>query len=666
MNRSSDSRSGPSILELVPRLAVALAGLAAVASLAAGQEDPAAAAETAYLALAAGIPLIAAAAVGPGPAVPALGSAAVVALVWLVPFGPVRGSLVGSAATASLLLAALGRVGAIGRRGRGDGLRRLLRPVPALGLALGLQALLRADELLAPPSAVWALVVYAALPVVGGLAVLTLARLEGPAVGALAGAAALVVGPGFRPATVIALVALPAASLLLGRRRLPLPRGARIAVRLAAGFLLAAPAVWSLQGAAVAALAGGVLALRRRPLAPAALGVAGVAGALSVALAPPDVWGPLGILVAGTAHSPGTALRLTALVPTLVPALAWPPAGATGERAGERIPRWLGPAAATLGLAFAAALAVPVEGALAAPAALAAALVGARTRPEVEPRDAPPGLARALQGGWSAILLAGAAVAGSYPWLRTDPADTVLGALGVPPGWPGAGTTVLCLVLLAGLGRAHQELARPGRAAGSWSRPAAQAPARFAVGLLLAVVLSLALLRLPAPGAIVVERGTPLRLDESLRSWTAGLEPGPGESEDGRPVGSIVLETALANAADLPAGTPVATVSLRGLDRPARTWSLRVAKETGEWAAGRPELAAPEIAPAPPAWLSWVSPADPFYGHTYRTVLAETAARSDGHRPGDEPLRADRLELRLRPDLPQQVVLTVFHLELRP
>jgi hypothetical protein len=44
-----------------------------------------------------------------------------------------------------------------------------------------------------------------------------------------------------------------------------------------------------------------------------------------------------------------------------------------------------------------------------------------------------------------------------------------------------------------------------------------------------------------------------------------------------------------------------------------------------------------------------------FFGHRYRAL-----------RRLAEPVAARRVELRLRPDLPPEVELSVFHLELRP
>jgi hypothetical protein len=628
-----------------------------VAALAAGQTDPAASAETAYLVLAAGIPLIAAAAVSPGVLVPIVTTAATVALAWFVPFGPVRGALVGVTVTAGLALAALGRAGLIGGRigpaGAGPGPTErsatttpsgpaaLLRPVPAFGLAFGLQALLRADELLAPPSTAWALVVYAGLPSVGALAVLGLARLAGPSAAGLAAAAALVVGPGFRPATVVALVALPAALVLFERRPAPeltrLRAGLPVGLRIGAGLLLTAPALWSLGAAAISALAGAVLALRHRPVAPVCLGLGALAGGLGVALL-----GDLGASQPAGAGLP-EALALAATVPLLVPSLLVRPIPGLGRNGAATA---AGNAVAVLALALAAALALRVDGSLAAPAALAGGLVGsAPRRAALDSIQAGP-----IQAVWSSTLLAGAALAGSYPWLRAEPLAGALDALGLPPGLPAAAAAVpvllVVLVLLILLGRSST--VRRGLPGGGAS----------AAGVLLIAAL---LVRIPQPGTALVREGSPLRLTDRAPEWSARADSGF------RP-GSVVLDSTLGNAGALPEGTPVATLTLQRIGRPPRSrtlrWTLHAGEETGEWAAGRPELAAdPALAPAPRPWLSWVSAERSFFGQTYRAVLPLDDAPA-GSVAGAGP--ADRLELRLRPDLPPEVVLTVFRLELRP
>jgi hypothetical protein len=144
--------------------------------------------------------------------------------------------------------------------------------------------------------------------------------------------------------------------------------------------------------------------------------------------------------------------------------------------------------------------------------------------------------------------------------------------------------------------------------------------------------------------------GGPLVLGEERPAWAAALGP---RAERGR-VRTIVLDSALANAAAVPHGTPVATLRLRDPDRADRLWTLRMGEETGEWAADRPDLRS-QRPPAPEPWLSWVAEGGSFFGHRYRAL-----------RRLAEPVAARRVELSLRPDLPPGVELSVFHLELRP
>jgi len=631
----------PPILRLIPPLV----GVAAVLSLAAAQRSPEAAAETAYLAFAAGVPLLAAGAVALGVAVPVLGTGAAVALAWLVPTGPVRGALVGTVAAAVLALAALDRAGLLrgmpdreGRRG-GTPLAALLRPVPALGLAFGLQALLRADELLAPPSAFFALVVYVALPAVGALAALALARLESPATAALATAAALVAGPGFRPASVVALVALAAAPVALGRELPPgLERLGR-APRIAAALLLVAPAAWNVEAAVLAALAGCMLALRDRPSVVALGALGGLGGALALAAARSGGAGT------GLGADLAAALATSALVAATAPAMLL---------VFRRRPLLV---AAALLVAVAAALAVPVDGRLAAPIALAVAAVAAppigrgarRGRVMLPAPNDPRGIPLAIQGVWTAALLGAAALAGSYPWLRGEPLVSVLDLLGLSAGWAGALPILAATAVLTGVAGIVAEVPAAGPLGAK--RVAASATGGAIVLLLAAGAHQ--------PGAVLIGEATPLVLQAPRTAWSTAIE----STTSGGAVARIVLDSALGNAVGLAAGTPVATVTLIGAEGPERTWTLHVGEETGEWAAHRPDLAGPGMAPAPRPWISWVNAEPAFYGHRYRAVLP-----ADGNEapPGSGLPRPDHLEVRLRPDLPPEVVLTIFRLELRP
>lgn len=616
-------RLDPTTASLAARLATPLAAVLAVAALGRALSDPVAAAETAYLGLALGLILMAAAVVAPRPSVEAVGGALLAtAVVWTLPPGPARGALAVAVSAGALAIAVVRWLPMGDGRGERDG--RRLPGMQTVALAVGLQALFRSAELLAPGSTFRGVTLFVAFPLAGAVAVLALARLQDRRRALLAGAAVLLVGPGFRPSTVATLLALAAASWLLARdplapellppfvrepvRTLVERRGAgvRRAARIAAGAILLAPFAWDPPAAGVC-LAAGLAAgsvNHRRWLPPAV-----AAAALAVSLALPGR--PL-----------AEAAPFASIVVLVVPALAFP------ER--ERATASLG----ALLLALAAARGLLVDGALAPAAGLAALTVPRR------------GAVPAVQGGWIAALLGTACLLGAYPWLRADPLAGALALFGLQPGWPEALTTVAGAALVAGV-VALAGQSGFGTAPGRVERGATRAAGLAALALLLA--------HLPTAGATPIEAPA-LVLDASRPSWAAG--GGDGEAGGfpgaGPRVGSIVVDSSLANAAALPSGTPVATLRLQEAGDRDRVWTLRVGEETGEWAAGRPDLQAERPA-VPPAWTSWVAEGGGFFGRRYRAV----------HRLG-EPVAPERLELALRPDLPDGVVLTVFHLELRP
>jgi hypothetical protein len=628
-------RLDPTTASLAARLASPLAAVLAIAVFARFQADPVAASETAYLGLALGLVLVAAAVVAPRPSIESQGGALLAtAAVWALPAGPARGAVSVALAAGALAVAVVRWLPIGSARGHddtrghgsahGDGGEvddRWLPAAPLLALAFGLQALLRASELLVPGSTLRGVALFVGFPLAGAVAVLALARLHGRRRALLAGAAVVLAGPGFRPATVAALLTLAAASWLLARDPLAgdlLPallrapvRGleerrraaARLAVRLAAAAIVLAPFAWDPRTAGLC-LAAGLAAggLRWRWVAPAV-----AAAALGGALALPGR--PL-----------GEAAALAALVVLAVPALALP------ER--DRAPAAL----AALLLALAAARALLVDGALAPAAGLAALTLPRR------------GAVPAVQGGWIAGLLGAGCLLAAYPWLREDPLAGALALFGLEVGWPGALVTVAALVLVVGAvafaGR-RARTAVPGRIERAASRTAGVA------------AFALVLAHLPVAGA-TPDGASGLILDANRPTWA--LETGDlgAAAAPGARVGSIVVDSSLANAAGLPEGAPVATLRLREPGRPDRVWTLRVGEETGEWAAGRPDLQG-EPPPAPRTWSSWVAEGGGFFGRRYRAV----------HRLS-EPAMPERVELALRPDLPQGVTLTVFHLELRP
>ncbi|HXU45899.1 MAG TPA: hypothetical protein VN783_10250 [Thermoanaerobaculia bacterium] len=378
------------------RLAVVLAAYAAIASFGGFELDLLAGAETAYLARLAVAVLLAAAALAPLPARElGLGAALVTAAAWTLPRGPLRASTVAALLTGILLVAAVRRVRAEPAR---------LAPAAAVGLAFGLQALLRGRLLFGPalatPKVLFALL---ALPVAAGLAAAWLGRKRGAEPAALALVAVSLFAPGWNVAATLALVTLALGDAMTDRE---LPRS----VRVAAGVAILLPFVWEPRAAAVAAAAACVLGLR----------AAGVWAALAVALAGGAVTA-LGFVV----RSPGEALSGLALFALVVPAL---PALAAARVEAVRL-------VSILLLALAAAFAVPGPAALAAPVALALLVFR-------------PGSGGAgVQRSWLPIAGSLTALLAAYPWLRAEPLAEALGLFALAP----RPATALAAVALGGL-----------------------------------------------------------------------------------------------------------------------------------------------------------------------------------------------------------------------
>lgn len=630
-------------------LAVPLAAIAAIAALATFQSDPVAAAETGYLALAAGAVLLAAAGVAGRPTSEGLvGALLTVTAIWALPTGPARGAAATALAAAVLALSALRRSGLLSPAGpppgapaEGDGPppgALALAPAALVPLAVGLQALLRGGDLLATGPALRTLAIFVALPVAGALAVVTLAGFEGWRRALLAAAVALAAGPGFRPATVLAIAALAAGAALApgpdAERRwralgVPpdhllrrLPRGASIA---AAAAVLVLPFAWSWRAAAVSAAAA--LALAAHRLGGGGEGEGRSPRRRALRLAPPLAIGGLVLAVAALlpGRDPAAALALASLLLLALPALAL----AAVSRGGLAL-------AAVL-LALAAARGVPVAGPLAAPLALGALAIERR------------GARAATQAVWAGILLAVTAVASAYPWLRPAPVAAALALFGFEVTWPYALAAAAGLALLA-LGAMRWVGWRGAR--GALPRLAGCAVALAAAGLLVMAI--------PRRGALLIaDQAVELGSGRTVWRGTAG---GDGTPRSVR-AREVLIDSSLANAGGLAAGTPVATLRLAGAHGQGRplTWTLRVGDDTGEWAAGRADLAAAGLAPAPARWLSWVAEGGEFFGGRYRAER-----RIEPRRALADEAAVETAELRLRPDLPPGVTLTVFHLELRP
>jgi hypothetical protein len=583
-------------------LALVLATLAAALAFAAYQLPRNGAAETAYLGTLAAVVLAAAAAVSPRPAL-AAGMGAVAAVTALW----VLPAGEGRGVVVGLVLVAAFLAAALGRLAEAH---ERLGLALALPLAVGAQALLRGERWLAPRPDLRTLVVLLGLPVVAAIAAVLLARRQGARSAAVAVATALLLAPGLDVRTTLALVALAAGQEALdaGRSR---------PWRLAALAALVAPVAWEPRSGAVAALAGLTLG-GASPFA-AAAAVAGVALAF---LAPQRSW--------------LAAAALLVWLPLLLPGLVWP---------GRRWPRL----AAAASLALAAARCVPGTAALAAPLALAAFAM------------APAGVLGAAQRAWTAVLFAGTALLAAYPWLRQAPLADALGLAGMTPGWVAAAAVVAAIAALAAAAwgaavlRLRSLFPRRRRSPPPWSPGRAELhhgllggrrwSPRVAVAVVVAAAGLALWLALPPAGKVLVE-GAPVVVDRERAKRGLWLEEPR--------VSAVVVDSQLVNAAGLGAGTLVATLRLTDPAGAVHEHPLRAGEETGEWAARRPDVAALPGLAVPPAWRSRVDPGG-FFAQTYR----------DRWRLA-EPAGATYVEVERAPDLPPEVVLLLFRVELVP
>jgi hypothetical protein len=437
----------------------------------------------------------------------------------------------------------------------------------------------------------------------------------------------LLLAPSLSVRLVVALLVLPVAGALavtlLARRH-----GAVLPLIAAGTALTLAPGFNAASTLALLALAAGDTLGRqdlRWPVRAGALavvlapiawqpGFGVVIAACGLALAWPRAGLALAVLAAAgmeiiSKRPPNVALLNFSALPLLVPAALIP----------ERRRIWNVLAAALL---VATAPLVPDLSTLAAPLALAALSLRRDIAFTVPQRV------------WTGALLGGTALLASYPWLRQTPMTTALAFLGMLPGPPLAIWIVTAVLGLAALGLG---------AARTWSEPVRAARLAGLSG----ACLMLALLQgLPTAGTPLLTPRVPVELDAGHPAWETALPPSPAAA-----VGSVVVESYLANGAALARGTPVAVVKLvsaagRGVD-----WTLRAGDDTGEWAARRPDVAG-EAAPAPAAWVSWV--AEGFFAQRYRSRLQL-----------DRPEPFVRLRIERAPGVPANLTIALYQVEIR-
>lgn len=674
------------------RLAVALAAAAAVGVFGHFLDEPAAAAESAYLALLVA-PLLAAVAVlqlplrglprssgEAGPSIPRadLGllpwaAVLVVLLAWIVEPGSGRGAALVAFLVALLAWSGGWRLATARTALDGEGAAGTWGPA-APDPASGRAEVAPRDDGATPASG---LPTAAARRPGGGsegIAVLSLAAALVPLAVALQVLfrSGRLLGVAPDPRSLVVLLAWPAAAglavALLARRH-----GLGGALLAGATAILITGGLDRASVVALAALAAGELL--RRPFGASATGrwgwrlcavlvlaapfawqirIPGLALAAAVLLAWP-VRGALPVMAAGVAaallfplhgwprslDSLGMALLL---LPVLPVGLAARVAGArrrksASRRAGDGAPT---PGAAGVHSSTLAAWLLPLAalvlavvavrsapgGALAAPLALLA-LVLFPPRREKD-GETVAGRALAVQGLWSGALLAATVVAAAYPWLRHRPSRAVLEAVGLEA----SGAAPLAVAAGASLLVVAAVLV-PG---GSRLR---------ARGALLAGVLLLAVLLGQGPGTTLLGNpGVLLSTDEPRVELAA-----TSATEEGMPLSQLAVFGSLAHAAMVADGTPVARVGLMRGEAEVASWTLRAGEDLAEWAARRPDVAA-ELAHRPPSpWSTWVA-GDDLYGQTYRAL----------HR-FDAPVRADRLVVERAPDLPPGVTVHVRRLE---
>lgn len=601
----------------LPRPAVwALPPVAALAATAVNlfHGDPAATAETNFLALSLGLALGVIAALGDGQQVPDRGvwlALGVVTVVWLVYHGPRRGALVGA-----MLLLAMGWTAF-------DAARRCDRSehgwlVPA---AFGIQILARSELLLLPLLDGRKLVSLVALPVAAGLALGELARQHGRGPALLAGAAVAVLAPGWNVATTLTLVAMALAARL---------------------------SPWSGEGPEGGQGTGQE---EERGSSVGRSGNALLGAAWLVPLLVLPLWKPIeGTLIAAAAMSLALGSRLPWLGPLVALAVAL---GAPRALAGSGVPtlapsealqRWLGgmvllpmalltPASTRWrqrqGIVFLLAAVWAVQGAD-RPEAMAPGLVLLAL---AVPRR---GAMLGVQSAWSVSVLGGTTLLAAYPWGRASPREDWLALLGIEDG----SRIILPFVLLLGLGTLSDLLVT------SFGVRRIRHPRALGAVVVLGV-LALALGASTGPALVLVDHYGAVTLSEA--------RPVTRHPLAAEPVSRVVVDTHLVHGADLPLGTGVAWVLLRDGDgEELHRWPLRVGRDTAEWAAGRADVAARPGFVAPPPWITTIAPGGQFVGHRFRRRL-ELAT----------PVEAAEVVIERDSDLPAPVALVVYRLELR-
>ncbi len=607
---------------LLPVLAFAIAGVVLAA-----HQPAMAAAETLHLVLVGACALGGAALLGCARGLTAASGPLLAGLVlWALPAGPPRGVAFGVVVVGAVLVAAWQRLRAVELGESDGGSYARLDAAAAIGGALAVHALLRASELLpavlfhATASSAAAVGRLLLPPVLAGLALAELARRVSPRAAFTAGAAVALAAQGFTVTAALPLLALAAVEALRARREHQ-QSGAddeRDATREAAAARRHDRAARASR-AGMTALAFALAALGLAIARPAAAALAFAVAALWVL---PRTWGWVAAaapLAYGLAvhEEPQRLFQLAALV-ALLPWAFLPRAAA---------PRHL------LGAALVGAggtLLLPGSAGLAAAAAtLALATDAGVARGSLQRESLQRGSLQhgSLQGAWLGTLLAVGALAAGYPWLRAQPLGVALAAVGLPGtfGWRDALLTAVLPLVAAAL----------------LLLVAARMSTRLRGGLSAAGIAAAVLFAMPPPARNVVPTDT-VALRGDAPEWSAPL--------DGPPIAHVRVVSTLADAAALPAGTAVATLSFERDDRPLAAWTLRAGTHTAEWAADRSDLRG--VAAAGPIWWSWLPPPGTFYAHAYASTWLLS-----------RPVGADHIRVVRDPALAPNVTLSLLRVE---
>jgi hypothetical protein len=259
------------------------------------------------------------------------------------------------------------------------------------------------------------------------------------------------------------------------------------------------------------------------------------------------------------------------------------------------------------------------------------------------------GLASFAAGpGWGAIgvaALGSAAVAARLVGRRSPAVPTVAVALAAPAA--AFGDEPPALVAALGVAAALALAADP-----RWRRAGRAAIATAALVALFAGAPPW-LRRAPLAAALggVVQRPTAAG-QQPLAGRAAALGDERRRLEwalDGSPVGEVVVDSFLADAVGLPCGVPAARLSLEQAGRRLAEGVLEVGTGTGEWAAGRGDVAARLGCETSEPFAHWLVADGRFLGRRYRARFRLPKS-----------VAADRLSIELEPSLgrPARLILT--------